>query len=213
MKILEKIKRKSLLLGILFTMLFIGIVYAATSYQVNSGAQVTVDEWSVCKKVTNNNALAIFVPTNTADEWTAFRNYASGVSYADCCSGSGVACTAAADCCSGLCGICTPTYGTAVAYGYDGSCVWKAYVSGVRRFTSAGTYPVDTTHCKLSGVTCTAYAGGYDCPTIYHHYGCQTGNMVYCPAEWSDYYSAAGSYCSNWLCRPMTGCTLTQVCQ
>ena len=84
MKILEKIKKRSVLLGILFAMLLIGIVYAATSYQVNSGVQVTIDEWSVCKKVTNNNALAIFVPTNTEAEWTAFRTYASGVTYAEC---------------------------------------------------------------------------------------------------------------------------------
>ena len=84
MKILAKIKRKSLILGILFVMLIIGIVYAADSYQVNSGAQVTIDEYTVCKKVTNNNALAIFVPTKTAAEWTAFRSYASGVTYAEC---------------------------------------------------------------------------------------------------------------------------------
>ena len=84
MKILAKIKKSHLLLGILFTMLLIGIVYAATSYQVNSGATSTIDEWSVCQKVTNNNALAIFVPTNTEAEWTAFRTYASGVSLAEC---------------------------------------------------------------------------------------------------------------------------------
>ncbi len=84
MKILAKTKRKHLILGILFTLLIIGIVYAADSYQVNSAAQVTIDEWSVCKKVTNNNALAIFVPTKTADEWTAFRTNASGVTLAEC---------------------------------------------------------------------------------------------------------------------------------
>jgi len=104
MKILAKIKKSSLIIGILFAMLLIGIVYAATSYQVNSGAQVTIDEWSVCKKVTNNNALAIFVPTNTAAEWTAFRTNASGVTYAECCSANGVACSSDANCCSAICG-------------------------------------------------------------------------------------------------------------
>ena len=84
MKISAKIKRRSVLIGILFTMLIIGIVYAADSYQVNSGAQVTIDEHSVCKKVTNNNALAIFVPTKIAAEWTAFRTHASGVTLGDC---------------------------------------------------------------------------------------------------------------------------------
>jgi len=104
MKILAKIKRKSVLIGILFTMLIIGIVYAADSYQVNSGTQVTIDEHTVCKKVTNNNALAIFVPTKTADEWTAFRTNASGVSITECCNANGLACSSDADCCSGICG-------------------------------------------------------------------------------------------------------------
>jgi len=103
MKILAKIKRKSVLIGILFTMLIIGIVYAADSYQVNSGTQVTIDEHTVCKKVTNNNALAIFVPTKTADEWTAFRTNASGVSITECCNANGLACSSDADCCSGIC--------------------------------------------------------------------------------------------------------------
>lgn len=84
MKILAKIKRKSVLIGILFVLFIIGIVYAADSYQVNSGAQVTIDEHTVCKKVTNNNSLAIFVPTKTAAEWAAFRSYASGVTYVNC---------------------------------------------------------------------------------------------------------------------------------
>lgn len=100
MKIISKIKKRSLLLSILFVMLIIGIVYAAEYYQINSGAQVTIDEWSVCKKVTNNNALAIFVPTKTADEWTAFRTYASGVTYADC---DNAACSSDDDCDSGYC--------------------------------------------------------------------------------------------------------------
>ena len=77
MKILAKIKKRPLILGILFTMLFIGIVYAAVSYQVNSGATSTIDEHTVCKKVTNNNALAIFVPTNT-EEGTGLKSIEYG---------------------------------------------------------------------------------------------------------------------------------------
>ena len=111
MKILEKIKKKSVLLSVLFAMLLIGIVYAATSYQVNSGVQVTIDEWSVCKKVTNNNALAIFVPTNTEAEWTAFRTYASGVTYTEC-----VTCTDSDDDGYGVCPNCNIDHGCT----YDG---------------------------------------------------------------------------------------------
>ena len=63
------------------------VVYAATSYQVNYNATVEVDEHSTCKKVTNGSGtgLAIFVPTNTTGEWSAFReNLPSGVTLADC---------------------------------------------------------------------------------------------------------------------------------
>lgn len=84
MEILAKTKRRSVLIGILFAILIIAIVYAANYYKVDSGATSTIDEHGVCKKVTNNNALDIFVPTKTADEWTAFRNNASGVTLADC---------------------------------------------------------------------------------------------------------------------------------
>lgn len=73
---------------IYFLLLFISsifIVYAASQYyQINSGAEVTVDEHEVCKKVTNNNAKSLFVPTNTAGEWQAFRDNAQGVSFQAC---------------------------------------------------------------------------------------------------------------------------------
>ena len=64
--------------------LFYLIAYAASSYRVNSGDTVKIDEWGVCKKVTNNNSLDIFVPTNTDTEWADFRNNASGVTLAGC---------------------------------------------------------------------------------------------------------------------------------
>lgn len=48
---------------------------AATFYQVNTGATVTITEHSACAVVTNSHAsgLALFVPTATPAEWTAFR--------------------------------------------------------------------------------------------------------------------------------------------
>ncbi|MDA3854633.1 MAG: hypothetical protein PF569_00130 [Candidatus Woesearchaeota archaeon] len=70
-----------------FVLIFIGLiflVYAATYYQVNSGATVTIDEQGICKEVTNNNGLAMFVPTNSLAEWTAFRDNAVGVTINDC---------------------------------------------------------------------------------------------------------------------------------
>jgi len=78
-----KITRHTVFIAV-FVLVIVSVAYAAASYQVNSGVTVTIDEHTVCKKVTNNNALAIFVPTNTADEWTAFRTNASGVTLATC---------------------------------------------------------------------------------------------------------------------------------
>lgn len=48
---------------------------AATFYQINSGATIAITEHSACAVVTNSHAsgLALFVPTGTPAEWTAFR--------------------------------------------------------------------------------------------------------------------------------------------
>jgi len=127
------------IIGFLLTTigLFYLVVLAATSYKVDSGATATIDEWDVCKKVTNNNSLAIFVPTNTSDEWAAFRNNATGVSLAECgyycdedgdghyaetiadtCP-SGRESTTAGDDCDDSCATCYPG-STAYTYSPDG---------------------------------------------------------------------------------------------
>ena len=177
MKILAKIKKSSLIIGILFAMLLIGIVYAATSYQVNSGAQVTIDEWSVCKKVTNNNALAIFVPTNTADEWTAFRTYASGVTYANCvycddsdsdgygdCPNCGIAagCTYDGDDC------CDTDSGSHPGAGYHsstnncGSWDWNCDSTISKSDCTLWTNSYSYYTCYYSNATCTNYSCCYN---------------------------------------------------
>lgn len=46
----------------------------AQSYRINNGVTTTVDEFSVCQAVTNSSGADIFVPTNIAAEWLAFRN-------------------------------------------------------------------------------------------------------------------------------------------
>ncbi|MBP8994806.1 MAG: hypothetical protein KBG30_13500 [Bacteroidales bacterium] len=46
---------------------------------------MTIDEWGICKKVTNNTGKDIFVPTNSSNEWNQFRTYfPSGVSLGTC---------------------------------------------------------------------------------------------------------------------------------
>lgn len=167
MKILAKIKKRPYILSILFAMLIIGIVYAAEYYQVNSGATSTINEWSVCQKVTNNNALAIFVPTKTADEWTAFRTYATGVTLAICCQdsdadGYGVAgysgiangCTYDGDDCNDACATCYPgsTAYTTSADGLDQDC------NGVIDNTSRAYTIVElTTTVTYCSTVCTSY--------------------------------------------------------
>ena len=71
---------------ITFGVLLVGIlVNAAQSYRVNNGATVTINEWSVCKKVTNSTGKDIFVPTNSSNEWNQFRTYfPSGISLGTC---------------------------------------------------------------------------------------------------------------------------------
>ncbi len=62
---------------------------AATSYQVNFGATVKINEFGVCYDVTNNHAsgLALFVPTNSAAEWAAFYGATTpGVTKGECCA-------------------------------------------------------------------------------------------------------------------------------
>jgi len=65
-------------------------------YRINSAQAVIIAEHGVCNEATNNNALDIFVPTKTADEWTAFKTYASGMTYASCFE-----CTMGSDCAAG----------------------------------------------------------------------------------------------------------------
>ena len=71
---------------ITFGVLIVGVlVNAAQYYRVNNGTTVTINEWSVCKKVTNNTGKDIFVPTNTSNEWNQFRTYfPSGISLGTC---------------------------------------------------------------------------------------------------------------------------------
>jgi hypothetical protein len=59
------------------------------SYRVNRGETVPVDEPDLCQQVTNNGPSDLFIPTNTADEWSRFRESVNnglvpGVSLSDC---------------------------------------------------------------------------------------------------------------------------------
>jgi hypothetical protein len=216
MKILINIKKSSLLLGFLFVVSIIRIIYAADYYQINSGAQVTIDEHSVCKKVTNNNALAIFVPTKISDEWLLFRTYASGVTYADClycqdADGDGY-------------GIC-PNCGIAAGCTYDGN---DCCDSDSRAKPGQTTYYTSANNCGSWDYDCNGTISKSDCNvrsaslstsqtqyragclskirTIYRN--CSTGTISTLSCGSSGYYySCIGSsgYCKTGTCSSCTG--------
>lgn len=186
MNTLEKIKRIPFVLGVLSVVLIIGIVYAADYYQVNSGAQVTIDMHSVCKKVTNNNALGIFVPTKTEAEWTAFRTNASGVTLAECgycqdSDGDGY----------GVCPNCNIANGCT----YDGN---DCCDSDNRAYPGETTYYTSTNNCSSWDYNC---SGGTDkSSSCTYNKGSWTGCSTTC--YWT-------STCGAGTHTGCTGCTLT----
>jgi len=101
---------KSLVLIAFSFLIAVFVVNAAQYYRVNNGASIDINEWSVCKKVTNNTGKDIFVPTNTSNEWNQFRTYfPSGISLGTCGGGGGCTCPSGwwycdPMCCYGECG-------------------------------------------------------------------------------------------------------------
>ena len=102
---------KSLMIATFIFLIAVILVDAAQQYyRVNNGASTDINEWSVCKKVTNNTGKDIFVPTNTSNEWNLFRTYyPTGISLGNCGGGGGCTCPdgwwyCAPQCCWGTCG-------------------------------------------------------------------------------------------------------------
>jgi hypothetical protein len=78
---------------IIFTVLILAVLplisdqaYAAQSYAVAGGNMTAVNEWAECRNITNAAGYStIFVPTNTATEWSEFRlHYPAGISLGTC---------------------------------------------------------------------------------------------------------------------------------
>jgi hypothetical protein len=67
-----KKKIRIAILTIMAILLLSGIIMAATYYQTTVNSYTFINEHSVFKKVTNNCSNAIFIPTNTAAEWSSF---------------------------------------------------------------------------------------------------------------------------------------------
>jgi hypothetical protein len=64
---------------------FLNSADAATSYKVNASTTSTITEYGVCKKVTNSNAKAMMVATNSSTAWANFLAHVPpSVSVASC---------------------------------------------------------------------------------------------------------------------------------
>lgn len=74
----------------LFLFFFSSSVLGADYYKIDKGKSREINDYSPCKKVTNNCALAIFVPTKSSAQWTSFReNKPSCVTLSNCSTGGG----------------------------------------------------------------------------------------------------------------------------
>lgn len=82
--------KKHWLLVIISLLVFVPVVVKAintvdSGFCTDSNETQIVDAHSVCKKVTNNNNLSIFIPTKISVEWQAFRDNALNVLLEECC--------------------------------------------------------------------------------------------------------------------------------
>lgn len=68
---MKKIKPRYFIIG---SLLFFSVAWAAQSYLISVGTYSDIDEWGAKRRVTNVCSAAIFVPTNSSAEWTAFQN-------------------------------------------------------------------------------------------------------------------------------------------
>ena len=91
MRLKSNKKIKSVKIGaiLLSLAIFLGITlaYAATNYDVVTSSYSVINEWLVCKRVTNNLQKNLFIPTRTQNEWSRFlSNTPTGIIISSCTS-------------------------------------------------------------------------------------------------------------------------------
>ncbi|MGE4130778.1 MAG: hypothetical protein AB7F86_04025 [Bdellovibrionales bacterium] len=65
--------------------LALSLAWSVEGYRVDTGTTREIDEWGVCQRVANVTGKSLFVPTNSALEWTEFRaNLPVGVTISTC---------------------------------------------------------------------------------------------------------------------------------
>lgn len=82
--LLLRMKNVMILLFV-FSLSFIHVAKANTSYSVLAGQTITIDEHGICKKITNSGSRNIFVPTKSISEWSSFlSNSPTGINLSNC---------------------------------------------------------------------------------------------------------------------------------
>jgi len=75
-KIMRNKRISNKIIIVLLIIIFLSLlVLAADYYKLFNGLVLEITEHVVCKKVANNCGVAIFIPTKTSAEWSAFRTY------------------------------------------------------------------------------------------------------------------------------------------
>ena len=175
----------------------------------------TCTSWSACGGCTpaTGSCTCTGTQTCTASTYGCLVNTTKSCTYT---SPDNADCDIGKICCGGTCVsmTCTPQVGSQTQFGYNASCDWVqggsyAYAS------SSFTPPSDTTHCILSGTSCTIYTGGWtNCTVTYYKNYQISGSYVTCGGVkfYNSYSSSGGNKAYYANCSPMTGCGLTSPC-
>jgi hypothetical protein len=188
-KIIKKIIKYCSISILLLGVLSIGAVYsysiATGGYRAVVNVEETVDEWTVCKKVTNNNTNDIYVPTGIASDWLLFRNNATNVTFTECCTPDCEGKDCGDNGCGESCGACSVGSCDAwsAPYCYNDYIYKKRYCTGET--------------CQ-SGV-CTIIGWQYQYVDNCSPSSCVNGSCVPCECDWVGEGSICGYYynCSS----------------
>lgn len=177
---LKNSKNVKIVLGIFALVLISAVlVYAAIvagGYKIDAGATEKIDKYGLCRYVKNNYPLAIFVPTNSLNEWNTFILKSSTI-ISTCC-GDGVCDSGEDMSCSGDC-VCNPYCGPLPHCGDDDGCGGKCdgYCAAFAPICDPETYTcvecISNSDCgepdcdwyvdPMNGATCTDYCVDYLC--------------------------------------------------
>lgn len=211
-----KRKKTKIIITILLLALAFLIVYAAQDfYRVQNRSDIC--EHSYFRRVVNDYADDLFIPTKTASEWSAFRsNYPGNVSLTpiECCIDAH--CGTNEECEDGFCvPIGCERGGTWYPVGHTlicrSCCSYKCcghWSSGRGRCEDCDRCNRGNTTCRSSGNWSSCDADEPTCPTneCYRDNQC---DPLSCAEQYPNYYSS-GSHCNSYCrCEGYSGGSLT----